>query len=294
MQVVTKAIFPVAGLGTRFLPMTKAIPKEMLPIVDKPLIQYAVEEALTAGITELVFIINDNKSAIKHYFADDPELEAYLIEAGKTQYLEQIREIIPKGVKCSYVEQHEPLGLGDAVLKTKAVIGDAPFAVLLPDDLIENHTRHALKDMLELYTKHRASVIAVQKVPRSDVHKYGIVSLSESEKENYRLHAIVEKPTALQAPSQLAVTGRYVLTPEIFNYLEKTPPGKHGELQLTDAISRLLNSQSIYCYPMTSKRYDCGTKLGYVKAIVAYALQDESISEDLSSYLSKLFAEELS
>jgi UTP--glucose-1-phosphate uridylyltransferase len=289
MKKVTKAVFPVAGLGTRFLPATKANPKEMLPIVDKPLIQYAVEEAIAAGITELIFITGRTKRSITDHFDKAYELETELEKKGNTEQLEVVRNIIPKGVTCIYIRQAEPLGLGHAVLCAKPVIEDQPFAILLPDDLIDDGKRGVTKQLVDKYQQKEKSVIAVENVPKEDVSKYGIIETTKANNNSlYKINSIVEKPLPEEAPSTLGVVGRYVLSPEIFNCLEETPMGAGNEIQLTDAISILLDKESVYAYEIEGKRYDCGSKLGYMQASVQYALKDTDIKEEFQVYLKTL------
>ena len=249
MKVIKKAVFPVAGLGTRFLPATKANPKEMLPIVDKPLIQYAVEEAMQSGITELIFVTGRNKRSIEDHFDKNVELEASLIASNKNLLLEFIRSIIPSHVKCIYIRQSEPLGLGHAVLQAKTIINDEPFAVLLADDLTDANTP-VLKQLIIQHEKEQASVIAIEDIPKEKTLQYGIVDVSGSKDNLHKINSIVEKPQPKDAPSTLGVIGRYVFNPEIFDCLEKIKPGKGGEIQLTDAIQMLLGQQSIFaCGP---------------------------------------------
>jgi UTP--glucose-1-phosphate uridylyltransferase len=289
MKKVTKAVFPVAGLGTRFLPATKANPKEMLPIVDKPLIQYAVEEAIAAGITELIFITGRTKRSITDHFDKAYELETELEKHGKLERLEVVRNIIPEGVTCIYIRQAEPLGLGHAVLCAKPVIGDQPFVVILPDDLIDDGSRGVTNQLVEQYQQERKSVIAVQNVPKEDTSKYGIVDTLESKHESlFKISSIVEKPSPEDAPSTLGVVGRYVLSPEIFYCLEDTPRGAGNEIQLTDAISLLLGKESVYAYEFKGTRYDCGSKIGYMQASIQYALKDPEIKDELREYIKTL------
>jgi UTP--glucose-1-phosphate uridylyltransferase len=289
MKKVTKAVFPVAGMGTRFLPATKANPKEMLPIVDKPLIQYAVEEAIAAGITELVFITGRTKRSITDHFDKAYELETELEKNGKLERLEIVRNIIPEGVTCIYIRQAEPLGLGHAVSCAKPVVGDEPFVVILPDDLIDDGARGVTTQLVEQYQKERKSVIAVQNVPKGDTSKYGIVDTSESKHDSlFTINSIVEKPSPEDATSTLGVVGRYVLNPEIFYCLENTPRGAGNEIHLTDAISMLLGKEFVYAYEFEGTRYDCGSKLGYMQASVQYALKDAEIKDEFNSYLAML------
>ena len=289
MKKVTKAIFPVAGLGTRFLPATKAIPKEMLPIVDKPLIQYAVEEAISAGISELIFITGRTKSAITDHFDKANELEAELEKKDKLEKLNIIRNIIPQGITCVYIRQSEPLGLGHAILCAKSVIEGEPFAIILPDDLINDGSRGVTKQLVDLYEEKQKSIIAIENIPRSDTKKYGIVEISDKkEKPLQRISGIVEKPKPDESLSTLAVVGRYIFNSEIFSFLEKINIGADSEIQLTDAISMLLKSDSVYGYEFSGKRYDCGSKLGYMQASVQYALEDINIKEAFASYIKSI------
>ncbi len=268
-QKIRAAVFPVAGRGTRFLPATKASPKEMLPIVDKPLIQYAVEEAIDAGATKLVFVTGSSKRAIEDHFDTDPELEAALTESGKDQLLQSIRGIVPDGVTCIYIRQGEPLGLGHAVLCARPAVGDEPFYVHLADDLIASKTP-CLTQMADEYSRHGGSVIAVEAVPHEETSSYGIVAVDGD--DSNRVTEIVEKPSPDVAPSNMAVVGRYLLAPAIFDKLETTGRGAGGEIQLTDAIADLLAESPVYAYSFSGDRYDCGNKLGYLKATVAYGL----------------------
>ena len=286
MNKVKKAVFPVAGMGTRFLPATKANPKEMLPIVDKPLIQYAAEEAVAAGITELIFITGRTKRSITDHFDKAYELETELEIKGKSEKLEVVRNIVPDSVTCIYIRQAEPLGLGHAVLCAKPVIGDQPFAVILPDDLIDDGNRGVTRQLVDKYKQERKTVIAVENVPKEDTSKYGIVETSSTDDSSlFKINSIVEKPDPKEAPSTLGVVGRYVLSPEIFYCLEETPRGAGNEIQLTDAISLLLNKESVFAYEFEGKRYDCGSKLGYMQASVEYALKDQDIKEEFKAYL---------
>jgi UTP--glucose-1-phosphate uridylyltransferase len=282
-EPVRTAVFPVAGRGTRFLPATKAMPKEMMPIVDKPLVQYAVEEALEAGVTRLVFVTGSSKRAIEDHFDRDAELERALAVAGKQDLLSLVRAILPAGVSCVYIRQGEPLGLGHAVLCARPAVGDEPFYVHLPDDLIRAGTG-CLAQLRAHYEVHGASVIAVQEVPPGRTRDYGIVAVDE----NNRLQQIVEKPAPEVAPSRLAVVGRYLLSPRIFDVLESTGRGAGGEIQLTDGIARLLGTDPVYALPFEGKRYDCGSKLGYVQATIDYALADPSLEAPLRAHLQTL------
>jgi len=276
---IRKAVFPVAGLGTRFLPATKTVPKEMLPIIDKPLIQYAVDEAIEAGCDTLVFVTNRYKHAVADYFDKAYELEQKLERAGKTEQLELVRSVLPPGVRAVFVTQAEALGLGHAVLCAKPVIGDEPFAVLLPDDLIWNRGPGALAQMADLAESTSSSVIATQDVPRAQTGSYGIVATDDFSGRQGRINAIVEKPAPDAAPSTLAVVGRYILSPRIFDLLETTTPGAGGEIQLTDAISTLLREQPVLAYRFKGTRFDCGTHIGLVEATIRYALDHETLSD---------------
>ena len=267
---VRTAVFPVAGRGTRFLPATKASPKEMLPIVDKPLIQYAVEEAIAAGATRLVFVTGSSKRAIEDHFDTDSELERALQAAGKDELLGTVRRIVPDGVTCVYIRQGEPLGLGHAVLCARPAVGDEPFFVHLADDLIKGDPG-CLTQMAGEHARHGGSVIAVETVPPEETSSYGIVAVDDS--ADRRLTKIVEKPKPADAPSNLAVVGRYLLAPEVFDKLETTGRGAGGEIQLTDAIADLLGELPVHAYTFDGDRYDCGSKLGYLQATVAYGLE---------------------
>lgn len=284
MKKITKAVFPVAGLGTRFLPATKASPKEMLPIVDKPLIQYAAEEAIAAGVTELIFITGRNKRPIPDHFDKSYELEAELEARGKNKMLEEIQGILPKGVTCIYIRQAEALGLGHAVLCAKPVVGDEPFAVILADDLIDGNPP-ATRQMVDLYNQQGCSILGVEDVQPSETASYGIVDAEQIEPDVLQLRGIVEKPQPEDAPSNLAVVGRYILTPRIFDCLENLEPGKGGEIQLTDGIAALMEHEKILAYRFKGTRYDCGSKFGYVKANVEYALRHAEIGAEFSEYL---------
>ena len=287
MTQITKAVFPVAGLGTRFLPATKASPKEMLPIVDKPLIQYAVEEALAAGITELIFVTGRSKRAIEDHFDKAYELETELKARGKEQLLAQLRNMLPTNVSCVYIRQSEALGLGHAVLCARQVVGNEPFAVVLADDLIHANPP-VLKQMVDLYDHHHNSVIAVQQVSREETRQYGIVKTRQLEAGLHKLDGIVEKPDPAKAPSTLAAIGRYILTPRIFEHLESVQAGSGGEIQLTDGIASLLGREQVLAYEFKGKRYDCGSKLGYLEATVEFALQHPELKDSFRRYLSGL------
>lgn len=282
---ITKAVFPVAGMGTRFLPVTKATPKEMLPIVDKPLIQYAAEEAVAAGVRELIFVTSSSKRAIEDHFDKNYELESELEKRGKRELLEIVQGVVPEGVSCVYVRQPEALGLGHAVLCARPVVGNDPFAVILADDLIDGGADPCLAQMARLYTERGCSVLGVEEVPAEDTDKYGIVDTEESGERVGRLRSIVEKPQPAAAPSRLAVVGRYILTPRIFDLLAATPRGAGGEIQLTDAIARLLESESVLAYRFHGRRYDCGSKLGYLQATVEYARKHPELGAGFEAYL---------
>ena len=296
MKKINKVVFPVAGLGTRFLPATKASPKEMLPIVDKPLVQFAAEEAIEAGAKELVFVIGRNKRAIPDHFDKAFELEAALEASGKKKMLEELHSILPKGISCIYLRQAEALGLGHAVLCAKPVVQDEPFGVILADDLIDGKPG-ALKQMVDVYNQTGSSVLGVEDVLPEETASYGIVDaepIAERLQELshiqglLELKGIVEKPKPADAPSTLAVVGRYVLTPRIFDCLERVKPGKGGEIQLTDGIAMLMAYEKIMAYRFDGVRYDCGSKLGYMKANVEYALRHPEIAKDFLEYIKQL------
>ena len=288
MTKITKAVFPVAGLGTRFLPATKASPKEMLPVVDKPLIQYAVEEAVEAGITELIFVTGRNKRSIPDHFDKAYELEAELEAKGKEKLLQLTRDIVPPHVSCIYLRQSEALGLGHAVLCAKPVVGNEPFSVILADDLIDNESKGCVKQMVESYAQHASSILAVQRVDKNETDKYGIVSLENKSDDKGFISGIVEKPAPADAPSTLAVVGRYILNPRIFHFLEKTQKGAGNEIQLTDAIADLLAEEKVFAYPFEGIRYDCGSKLGYLQANVELGMKHPEIGDEFTSYLQSL------
>ncbi len=288
MNKVTKAVFPVAGLGTRFLPATKASPKEMLPIVDKPLIQYAVEEAIDAGMTDIIFISSRTKRTVEDHFDKAYELETELETRGKNKVLELVQSIRPSGINFIYIRQAEALGLGHAVLCAKPVIGNEPFAVILADDLIDGKPP-VMKQMVDQYDYYQCSVLGVQQVAREETASYGIVDVSTMSERVSRVNAIVEKPKPEVAPSTLGVVGRYILTPRIFHFIENLKPGAGGELQLTDAIAALLQEQQVLAYAFDGVRYDCGSKLGYLQATVEYAMKHPEVREEFSSYLKNRF-----
>ncbi len=287
MKKVRKAVFPVAGLGTRFLPATKANPKEMLPIVDKPLIQYAAEEAVDAGIDTLIFIIGRNKRAIPDHFDKAYELEAELEASGKLDRLAEVQHILPPEISCIYIRQSEALGLGHAVLCSKSVVGDEPFAVILADDLIDGGNKSCLRQMVEVYEKEQSGVIGVQKVPLEDVKNYGVVAGQNTEDRLWKLSGLVEKPKPEDAPSNVAVVGRYILEGSIFQMLEETQPGSGGEIQLTDAIAKQLQQESVFAYEFEGQRYDCGSKLGYLQATLDYGLKHPEVGAAFKTYLTE-------
>ncbi len=284
MRKITKAVFPVAGLGTRFLPATKASPKEMLPVVDKPLIQYAVEEAAAAGVTDMIFITGRNKRAIEDHFDKAYELETELALRNKTELLEQVQAATPRGINCIYIRQSEALGLGHAVLCAAPVVGDEPFAVLLADDLIDAEVP-VMQQMGELAEREGCSVIGVMTVPADDIGNWGIVETGAAKGRIAPISRTVEKPKPGTTPSTLAVVGRYVLTPRIFHHLRSMPPGAGGEIQLTDAISRLLADERVLAYTFEGRRYDCGRKLGYLEATVDFGLKHPDLAEDFAAFL---------
>ena len=285
---VDKVVFPVAGLGTRFLPATKASPKEMLPVVDKPLIQYAVEEAVAAGADTLIFITGRNKRAIEDHFDKAYELETELESKGKTELLKIVRQVVPDSVRCIFIRQAEALGLGHAVLCAKPVINDnEPFGVILADDLIDNDGPNAMQQMVEAYKAYCCSILGVERVPQEDTGKYGIVSATEFAERLSNVQAIVEKPKPAEAPSNLAVVGRYILTPRIFELLETTERGAGNEIQLTDAIATLLSEERVLAYEFEGVRYDCGSKLGYLMATVEYGLKHPELGQAFGDFLAK-------
>jgi UTP--glucose-1-phosphate uridylyltransferase len=287
MQKITKALFPVAGLGTRFLPATKASPKEMLPIVDKPLIQYAVEEAIAAGITELIFITSSSKRAIEDHFDSNYELEAKLAETGKQDLLAIVKNVLPKGVSCVYLRQPDTLGLGHAVLCAQPLINNEAFAVLLADDLIDSNVP-CLKQMLTLYHEKQNTIVAVQATSPEETEQYGIIGYKAKQGRLSQITSIIEKPSSKDAPSNLAVVGRYILNSNIFPYLSKISKGKGGEIQLTDAIARQLQDEMMHAWEFEGIRYDCGSKFGYLKATIAYALKHPETKDSFTHYLKAL------
>ncbi|WIM06048.1 MAG: UTP--glucose-1-phosphate uridylyltransferase GalU [Candidatus Nitricoxidivorans perseverans] len=284
MKKVTKAVFPVAGMGTRFLPATKASPKEMMPIVDKPLIQYAVEEAVAAGVTDMIFVTGRSKRAIEDHFDKAYELESELEYRGKAELLGFVRNMIPKNINCIYIRQPEALGLGHAVLCARPAVGDEPFAVLLADDLLDGNPP-VMRQMVDTFNYYHCSVLGVQDVPRADTKSYGIVASRPLAERTEQVTAIVEKPKPEDAPSTLAVVGRYVLTPRIFHHLEKVSPGSGGEIQLTDGIASLMEEQQVLAYRYEGVRYDCGSKLGYLQATVELGLRHAEVGAGFAAYL---------
>jgi len=284
---ITKVVFPVAGLGTRFLPATKASPKEMLSVVDKPLIQYAVEEAIAAGFTEMIFVTGRNKRAIEDHFDKAYELEAELEAKNKQQLLDVIRDIKPDNVECFYVRQSQALGLGHAVLCTERIVNGEPFAVMLADDLLDSE-RPVLRQMADLYSLHGRSIVGVEAIEKKDSRSYGVIAGSAFGERLIRLDRIVEKPAPENAPSSLGVVGRYILTPTIFKHLHNLKPGAGGELQLTDAIASLIAEESVLAYQFEGLRYDCGSKLGYLQATVQFALRHPEVRNEFRAFLQNL------
>lgn len=290
MKAIKKAVFPVAGMGTRFLPATKANPKEMLPVVDKPLIQYAAEEAVAAGIDTLIFVTGRNKRSIEDHFDTAYEMERELEAKGKEKMLEVLRSILPSHVNCVFIRQSQALGLGHAVLCAKPVVNNEPFAVILADDLINSPGQSCLSQMVDVFNYQHCSVLGTERVPKEDVSSYGIVDGTEVKPGLMEVTGIVEKPSAEDAPSNNAVVGRYILTPRIFDLLETTERGAGGEIQLTDAIAALLSEQRVLSYNFEGRRFDCGSKLGYLKAQVEFALKHEEVGADFREYLLELAA----
>ncbi|HUF81039.1 MAG TPA: UTP--glucose-1-phosphate uridylyltransferase GalU [Burkholderiales bacterium] len=284
MAKITKAVFPVAGMGTRFLPATKASPKEMMPIVDKPLIQYAVEEAVAAGMTEMIFITGRGKRAIEDHFDKAFELETELEQRAQKQLLKMVQNITPRNVSCTYVRQPQALGLGHAILCAKQVVGNLPFAVVLADDLIDG-SPPVLKQMAGVFERRGRSVVAVQTVTRQETRRYGIIKIERRSKSPHRISGIVEKPKAAAAPSMLGVVGRYLLTPRIFHHLRHGRPGSGGEIQLTDAIAALIAEEDVFAYEFEGIRYDCGSKMGYLQANFQFALKHPEVGAEFKRYL---------
>ena len=295
MRKIRKAIFPVAGLGSRFLPATKATPKEMLPIVDKPLIQFAVEEAVAAGLTDMIFVTGRTKRIIEDHFDKAYELESELAAKNKTELLRIVQGVVPRHVNCVYIRQSEPLGLGHAVLCAKAIVDEEPFAVILADDLI-HHTPGAMAQMVEVFNARGGSVLGVEDVPKASTRSYGVVSGTQLDERTEKVSAIVEKPAPEVAPLRktaqgevaLAVVGRYILTPKIFELLQQVKPGAGGEIQLTDGISALLQHEAVFAHRFAGTRYDCGSKLGYLKATIDYARRHPEVAADFEAYLKTL------
>ncbi|HSC96391.1 MAG TPA: UTP--glucose-1-phosphate uridylyltransferase GalU [Burkholderiales bacterium] len=281
---ISKAVFPVAGMGTRFLPATKASPKEMLPVVDKPLIQYAVEEAVAAGMTEMIFVTGRGKRAIEDHFDKAYEVESELAERGRKDLLKIVQNILPRRVSCTYVRQAQALGLGHAVLCAQPVVGEAPFAVVLADDLIDGDPP-ALKQMARIFERHHCSVVAVENVAREETRSYGIVAVQSKSRSPHRITGIVEKPEPRDAPSTLGVVGRYLLTPRIFSHLRRVKPGSGGEIQLTDGIASLLREEKVLAHEFEGVRFDCGNKLGYLKANIELALKHPEVGAEFRRYL---------
>jgi len=284
MAKLRKAVFPVAGFGSRFLPVTKASPKEMMPVVDKPLIQYAVEEAAAAGVTDMIFITGRHKRAIEDHFDKAYELESELERKGKEEMLAQVRSVLPEGVRCIYIRQPEPLGLGHAVLCAQPVVGNDPFAVLLADDLMDSEPP-ALARMAQIFERESCSLLGVEEVPKDQTQSYGIVTIDRMQGDTARMHSIVEKPKPADAPSNLGVIGRYVLTPRIFELLSQVTPGAGGEIQLTDAISALLKHEKALAVRLPGRRFDCGSKLGYLEATVELGKRHPEVGEAFARFL---------
>ena len=284
MKILKKVIFPVAGLGTRFLPATKAIPKEMLPIVDKPLIQYAVEEAIKSGATDMIFVIGRTKNSIIDHFDSSPDLENELIKANKKSLLKLLKDVSRPNINYYFVRQKSPKGVGDAISCAEQIIGDEPFGVIFPDDLIDSKTP-CLRQMLNVFSSKNSSVIAIESVNKKDVDKYGIINFKNKEKNLYEISSIEEKPSIARAKTNLAVVGRFILTPNIFKILSKTKPGHGNEIQITDAIHTLLTKNNVYGCLFNGERYDCGSKIGYLKATVNYALKHKELSKDFKKYI---------
>ncbi|KGG79638.1 UTP--glucose-1-phosphate uridylyltransferase [Caloranaerobacter azorensis H53214] len=288
---VKKAIIPAAGLGTRFLPATKAQPKEMLPIVDKPTIQYIIEEAIKSGIEDILIITGRNKRAIEDHFDKSVELELTLEKKGKKELLHLVQDI-SNMVNIHYIRQKEPRGLGHAIYCAKSFIKDEPFAVLLGDDIVDSPNKPCLKQLIDVYNEYKTTILGVQEVAKEDVSKYGIVSGMHIEDGVYKVKDLVEKPPVEKAPSNIAILGRYIITPEIFEILENTKPGAGGEIQLTDALKELAKKQAMYAYVFEGKRYDVGNKLGFLQATVEFALKREDLRDDFRAYLLDLLEDE--
>ena len=288
MAKIRKAVFPVAGLGTRFLPATKANPKEMLPVVDKPLIQYGAEEAVAAGMDTLIFITGRHKRSIEDHFDKAYELETELQADGKDTMLDMVQNVLPKDVSCIFIRQSEPLGLGHAVLCAEPVVGEEPFAIILADDLIDDGTRGCLSQMIEIYDEEQCGIVGVQEVKQEEVKSYGVISGSKLQENLWDVDTFVEKPEPKNAPSNVAVVGRYLLQPSIFSILEKTGEGAGGEIQLTDALAKQAENEKLLAYKFEGKRYDCGSKLGYLEATVELAIKHPGVGKQFAKYLQKL------
>lgn len=286
-MLVKKAVIPAAGLGTRFLPATKAQPKEMLPIVDKPTLQYIIEEAIESGIEDILIITGRNKKSIEDHFDKSVELELELEKKGNTELLEEVSKI-SNMVNIHYIRQKEPLGLGHAIYYAKSFIGNEPFAVLLGDDIVNSKTKPCLKQLIDMYDEHKATILGVQEVAKEDVNKYGIVSGNKIKDGLYEVKDLVEKPNIDEAPTNVAILGRYIIAPEIFHILETTKPGAGGEIQLTDALKELAKQQKMYAYTFEGKRYDVGNKLGFLQATVEFALEREDLKDGFKEYLVEL------
>jgi UTP--glucose-1-phosphate uridylyltransferase len=282
---IRKAVFPVAGLGTRFFPATKVIAKEMLPVVDKPIMQYATEEAINAGITELIFVISKTKTSIQDHYTRATELEQELESRNKLDILKTLTDILPTGISCSFVDQPKALGLGHAVLCAQPLVGNEPFAVILPDDMIDDDSTGCLSQMVAVYEQHPHSIIAIEEVNRAETDKYGIVNISPVAGPVHKIEAIVEKPKPDVAPSNLAVVGRYILSGAIFDHLIHLGKGAGGEIQLTDGIAALLKKEPVLAYEFSGTRYDCGSKLGYLKAMMNYGLKHPEIKQEFATFL---------
>lgn len=283
---VRKAVIPAAGLGTRFLPATKAQPKEMLPIVDKPTIQYIIEEAAAAGVEDIIIVTGRSKRSIEDHFDRSIELEMELDKAGKADWLAMVKSI-PEIANIHFIRQKQPLGLGHAVLTASHFIGDEPFAVLLGDDVVVSR-KPVLQQMVEIFNEYKTSILGVQEVPAEVVHRYGIVDCRHVDDDVYKVRDLVEKPAKENAPSNIAILGRYILTPTIFDYLENQQPGANGEIQLTDSLKRLAKDEAMYAYVFKGHRYDVGTKLGFLQANIEFALRNPEVADDLKKYLDEL------
>lgn len=290
-MTVKKAIIPAAGLGTRFLPATKSQPKEMLPIVDKPTLQYIIEEAISSGIEEILIITGRNKKSIEDHFDKSVELELELEQKGKTEMLDMVRDI-SNMVNIHYIRQKEPKGLGHAIHCAKSFIGDEPFAVLLGDDIVDSEVP-CLKQLIDAYDEYKTTVLGVQEVAREDVNKYGILDVKHIEDRIYKVKDMIEKPSIDEAPSNIAILGRYIITPEIFSILENQEPGKGGEIQLTDALQTLGQREAIYAYNFEGRRYDVGDKIGFLEATIDFALKRDNIRDDLLNYMKSVIEKNL-